>query len=340
MIFLKIRLKEIQCYYFNKIVHKDMRFYYCMKCNTKECEYKEVEEFINYINKESNSEYHCATCPDKDPKKEYSCDLCFEYKEKSIYVEVKRAFLGVGNVDKNNSYLGERGGQEKCVEVIQKIVNDNSIANSIQSDVIDIIKDCCINIPLVKLSNNNKDEFEKQLLEFLKKLDVNNKEHIFEFKNKRGKFNISFRRIEPDIYEKFGPYYKGPLFEYGLEDENTLNNIYSRLTDVSGLCDRICKNFNETSEKKFPKDADQKILLNILELLPEYHIFLNKELEEFFEKVYFELTHRKIETNATEGYLLYYTNDFWDGEAFKRKLVILPILGKSWVKRMVILDCI
>jgi len=311
---------------------------YCEKCNTKECEYKEVKGFIDYINKRFDSNYHHNSCPDKESKYEYTCDLCFrdDKKNRIMYVEVKQVILGAGEVGKSNDLLGKSRGQKRCNDIIGEIVDSSMKSSSISSKVIKFIKGCSVTIPLVELKNNQKEEFEKKFLEFLENLDVNREEHKFEFENNRKRISILFKQKDIDIEKIFGDLDNGLLIEYEEEDGNTLDNIFKSIGDVKGLCKSIRKNFRETSDKKFPKDAETKILLNILKLRNGYDVFLNSMISGgFLDKIEDELKkcNCNIETDATEGYLLYYTDCFIESNDVKnintkRTLVIVPILGK------------
>lgn len=311
-----------------------MRCGYYEKCNTKECEYKEVKGFIDYINKKCKSNYYRDTCPDKDSKSRYTCDLCFRDNKnnRTIYVEVKQVILGAGEVGKQNKFLGECSGQKRCIDIVNRSIKSNSISPDVKS----FIKNCYVNIPLCELKNNKKEEFEKNFLGFLENLDINCKEHKFEFEN----ISISFGLKDIEIKEKFGDLDNGLLILRDEEDGNTLEHILKRMQDVEELCKSILKNFKETSDKKFPKDDEPKILLNILKLRDGYDVFLNCIiLDGFLAKIKKRIKKEKIKTSATEGYLLYYTDSFIESidskniriidSNTKSKLVIVPILGKK-----------
>lgn len=133
-----------------------MCFEYCEKYK-RECDYIEVQKFIKYINQEFNKCYYLKDCPDQ-PQMDYNCDLLYRdcNSNKSMHVEVKRIELGVGSVCKSNKLLASYHGQQECIKIIGKLVDEVD-----DKDKISFFNDCVIEIPLVQLGNKDKKKLRR-----------------------------------------------------------------------------------------------------------------------------------------------------------------------------------
>ena len=195
----------------------------CEKCK-RECEYIEVQKFIEYINQEFNYNYSLTDCPDQ-AKKGYTCDLLFSdsEKEEKMYVEVKRVELGFGKVGKSNKLLGCKNGQTKCFEIIVQLIEQ--VGNM---KLITFLEGCVINIPFVQLGNAEEKEFEEQFDQFLSKLEVDEvgSQFCFVYEKENKKVEISFQQKDKEMIEKFGD---GILYSYATENENSLDEIYEKI---------------------------------------------------------------------------------------------------------------
>lgn len=300
----------------------------CEKCK-RECEYIEVQKFIEYINQEFNYNYSLTDCPDQ-AKKGYTCDLLFSdsEKEEKMYVEVKRVELGFGKVGKSNKLLGCKNGQTKCFEIIVQLIEqvDNM-------ELLTFLEDCVINIPFVQLRNAEEKKFEKQFAQFLSKLEVDEvgSQFCFVYEEENKKIEIFFQQKDEEMMEKFGD---GILYSYATENGNSLYEIYEKIGDTKNLFNLICKNFNETSSKKFPQDSRVRVLLNILKIPTGYEVFFNSILNPIMTELNKLLKEHNFETYASEGYLLYYCDDFYTVNEkrsidtwYENALLIMPVLG-------------
>lgn len=299
---------------------------YCKGCK-RECDYIEVQKFIEYINQEFNKCYCLKACPDK-AKKDYTCDLLYKdcNSKELMFVEVKRIELGVGPVCKKNKLLASYHGQEECKKIIGKLVDEVG-----DEDKIRFFNDCVINIPLVQLGNKDIEKLKKEFAQFISKIEVNDKTHQFNFEFKEKNIRISLRRKDNDLSKKFG---YGTLWETDTEEENALSQIFEKMRDTSRLRELIYKNFKETSSKKYPKNSKQRILLNVLQIPPGYEFFFNYQLDIIIRELNEIKTKNSFVTTATEGYFLYYCNDFfkfdekWNiTKRYKNALVIKSLLG-------------
>lgn len=305
-----------------------MRYEYCNNCKS-ECEYIEVKKFIEYINDKFNTCYHLTECPDQT-KKSYTCDLAFkdDEKESTLYVEVKRVKFGFGSVDKSNTFLGSQNGQLNCAQVISQTINDLD-----DSEKIEFLDDFMVDVPLAQLNEKEIPEFRKQLISFLEELEIDEEcnELWYIYKRNSKEIKISFKRKDEGIREKFGD---ETMYSYETGNENSLYSIGKKMTDIESLKKLICKNFYETSIKKYPKGEKQKILLNILELPLGYDLFFNLNISYVIDELLKLQVEEEVETAATEGYLLYFCNEFFTlneenelGKQLENALIIIPLIA-------------
>lgn len=300
---------------------------FCKDCK-KECEYVEVKKFVDYYNETYKTNYTLQKCPDAEHEY-YTCDLVYGDENDELYIEVKRAEYGFGEVKRSNLLLAGINGQMNCQQLIHYVIMSLD-----DSDKIEELDDFMINIPVVQLSKGEFQDFCVQLREFLvnQEIDDECEEFCFLYKKSRKEISIIFRRKNDDERSMNDAY---TLYEFETEKENTLGHIFEKLTDISRLKILIEDNFRGTSEKKYPKEAKRKILLNVLKLPTGYKLFFDLQLNHVISEIN-KLDFEKVQTSANEGYLLYFDEDFkyinetQDGvTSYSNALVIIPLLGEG-----------
>ena len=229
---------------------------YCKGCK-KECNYIEVEKFIEYVNHEFDYCYTLFKCPDQT-NEVYTCDLEFKDDKSGnvIHVEVKRVEFGFGRVHNPNLFLGRQNGQVKCAQILTLTMN-----TVIDLETEEFFDDFMVHIPLEQLGDPEIPEFKKELDAFFEKLVVDESCDKYEFiyrKKNHKKIKICFERKNEEMRKKFG---NKMLYAYAAEDNNSLDSLQQTMMDVESLKQLVEKNFYETSSKKFPENAEKKILL-------------------------------------------------------------------------------
>ena len=289
---------------------------------------KNVKENVS-ISKYRNYNYRLTDCPDQ-AKKGYTCDLLFSdsKKEEKMYVEVKRVELGFGKVGKSNELLGCKNGQTKCFEIIVSLIEQ-----VVNMKLLNFLEDYVINIPFVQLRNAEEKDFKKRFDQFLSELEVDEvgRKFCFVYGEENKKIEISFQQKDEEMIEKFGD---GILYSFVTENENSLDKIYEKIGDTKNLFNLICKNFKETSSKKFPQDSSERVLLNVLKIPTGYEVFFNCILNRIMTELNELLKEHDFDTYASEGYLLYYCDDFYTvnekrsiDKLYENALIIMPVKG-------------
>ncbi len=314
---------------------------FCSNCKTRECEYIEVVRFIDYYNRMNKKKYKLQECPDKD-KKDYTCDLVYADKNDKLYIEVKRVEYGFGKVKKANPSLAGHNGQIRIMELIDEVIN--KLANSEE------YKDFTVNIPFVQFGKKEFEPFKKDLNKFLKKQTIvgcKKFSFTYKYKSSKNQIKIEFTRKDIDLINleistniDEGRNINDCRTIYSLEikgnkgnkDNIELGDIFKNIMDTS-LNELLAANIEKTKEIKFPSNAQNKILLNILKVQPVYEPFVHlliKKLISDKEGGNF----KSVQSSITEGYLLYFDEDFYNTEKsntvykhYKNALVVLPLWG-------------
>lgn len=298
-------------------------FNMCEGCNTFECEYVELERFMDEYNAAVGKNFELEDCPDKAGLG-YTCDLLFSDKntQEKLYIEVKEVQFGVGKGKKANIILGEINGQNDCAGLVCTVI-DSLLDEDIQSELSEFV----VTIPRIRISENEKEDFCNKLAGKLKSVNFDASPFSFIFNGKHGDIEINFTPKTEEEEEKFGD---GTLFAYVYDQENTLEDIFNKVTNVSLLLELINKNIEATSQKKFPVTADKKILLNILKLPNGYDVFFYQHIEYIAS----EINNAKLQNNtaATEIYLLFYCEDYMiaDNNIIKKygkTLFVIPVIS-------------
>lgn len=300
---------------------------YCEKCSSRECDYVEVAEFIDYLNDIKGSTYQLIECPDKT-ESDFTCDMILSDNEThdKIYIEIKEVKLGFGKGKKaKKNSLGEARGQNTYSNLVATVIDN--LDEDKQNDLDSFI----VTIPRSQIYNNEVTEFFLQILRFLNEQSFDDSlEHCdFTYERKTSNVTISFDRKSGDAINQFGDKI---LFAYQTDKDNTIDSIFDKTTDVDELMNMLKENSNNTSEKKFPETNDGKILLNILRMPFGYDMFFNLNLNYIIGRVINNSV--DLKTAATESYLLYYCEDYYEvkqnagnhiPESFGRVFIIIPL---------------
>ncbi len=289
-------------------------FEYCNNCIKKhknsicECQYDEVNRFIEILNFKYNKKYQLVSCPDEDNNSINTVDLqfCDELSRENLYIEIKEIKIGYDN---NNINIAEEKGQFSIGNAIA--VASYDIDESKNS----ILNKCMIDIPKIQMNKNDYFKFIGEFKDFFNKK--------IEFVN-NGALNFSFRkcsRDEDEINLKISLKDEGVnringdtlMYLYDTKG-NTSEEIFNSVTDINDLGLKIERNIHKTksSKNKFPINNGKRILLNVLRFPPMNEMFFNVALVRgYFEKIknVKNIINNKC-NSIDENYLLYYFDDF------------------------------
>lgn len=305
---------------------------YCKGCKTQECKYIEVCEFFQYISEYLKKDFEICECPDK-AKLDYTCDMVLTdtmAKEK-IYVEIKEVKYGFGN-EKDKS-IAEDKGQLIYAKLIYEVICQSGIEKEIE------LNDFEIAIPRAQIGTKEFSPFCEKLKSFIEVTTFEEDEYTFVYKRDSSNIEIMFIRKTDEIRQQFGDEL---LFEYDTEENNTLDSILKKMTNVDALKEQIIYNLKNTSQKKFPKEADKKILLNILKLPIGADIFFNMNVKYMINNLMSESY--KAPSDANESYLLYFCDEYYDVtktskrsfiEKMGKVLFIIPLISE-WIQETII----
>ena len=305
---------------------------YCDGCKTQECKYIEVLEFFHYISENLKKNFEICECPDKE-KLDYTCDMVLTdtMAKENIYVEIKEVKYGFGN-EKNKS-IAEDKGQSIYARLIYEVISQSDIEKETE------LNDFVITIPRVQIGTKEFSSFFEKLKNFIKVISFEEDEYTFVYERGSGDIEIKFSRKTDEIRQKFGDEL---LFEYDTEENNTLASIFKKLTNVNALKEQIIYNLKNTSEKKFPKHADRKILLNILKLPIGAALFFNMNIKYIISSLLSE-SFESI-SDANESYLLYFCEEYDDVtktsdrtliEKKGKVLFIIPLISE-WMQETIV----
>lgn len=300
---------------------------YCEKCISRECEYKEVVEFIDYLNDLKGAAYQLIECPDKI-EADFTCDMILsdnDTKDK-MYIEIKEVKLGFGKGKKaKNISLGEANGQNIYATLVSMAIDSLEDARKRNLD------NYIVTFPKSQIYNDEVKEFYPQILDFLNEhsFDDSVKHDNFVYRRETSNVNIEFDRKSEDVLNQFGDKI---LFAYQTDKDNTIDAIFGKTTDIDELFNMLKKNANNTSEKKFPETNNCKMLLNILRMPAGYDIFFNLHLHYIIGEIIYNTS--DLKTAATENYLLYYCEDYYEidynnidkrHKSLGRVLIVVPL---------------
>lgn len=308
---------------------------YCNDCKTQECKYIEVCEFFQYISDYLKKDFKICECPDKT-KSNYTCDMVLidTATEEKLYVEIKEVKYGFGNEKDKN--IAEEMGQSSYATIINEAVAQSDIDKEME------LADFMITIPRAQIGRKDSNLFYHELKEFINETTFEEDEYTFVYKRGSSNIEIEFNRKTDEIREKFGDEL---LFGYNTEENSTIDSIFKKMTNLDALMEQITYNLKNTSQKKFPKEADRKILLNILKLPRGTDIFFNINIEYIIENLMSKSFHSI--SDANESYLLYFCDDYYKYYSVARTdnrysrenmgevLFIIPLIGK-WIQEPIL----
>lgn len=271
---------------------------YCEGCKTKECKYTEVNLFFQYIYDCFGKEFGICECPDKT-RANYSCDMVLieTTTEEKIYAEIKEVWYGFG--DKKDKNIAEEKGQINYSILISEVIEQSGIDKETE------LNDFVVSISRAQIGSKDVNLFCDKLREFIKITTFEENEYTFVYERNGNDVIISFNRKTDEQMQKFGDEL---IVGYATENNNTMDSIFDKMTDVDVLKEEIIHNLKNTSQKKFPKEAERKILLNILRLPTGEDIFFNQNIGNMISNLLND-SYESI-SNANESYLLYYCDDY------------------------------
>ncbi|MEW9992386.1 hypothetical protein [Clostridium butyricum] len=309
-------------------------FDYCEKCVNKhkrkicECQYPEVNRFIEALNFVYEKNFILNSCPDEDKNDVNTVDLKFvdDLSKENLYIEVKEIKMGY---DTDES-IGEENGQVSIGDCI-------GIATySIKEYKNKILDKYMIDIPRVQIDKKDCESFISNFTEFLDKNIEDNMEEelVFSFKrdrrnNEEIKIKISLKNDESNVISD------ELLYAYN-SNQKTIEEVFDDVTKTDEIIAKINYNFTKTEEmeNKFPTNKGKRILLHILRFPIGEEIFFNVAILKGYLHQLKSI--KNIEKNKyksiDESYLLYYFNDYFyypnnQKEDEKKRLLCMNILG-------------
>ncbi|UZP02622.1 hypothetical protein JW813_12980 [Clostridium botulinum] len=292
---------------------KDM-FKYCEKCEDKhkrkicECQYPEVNRFIEALNFVYEKNFKLASCPDEDEDEDdvNTVDLRFvdEFSEENLYIEVKEVKMGY-NEEVN---IGEEIGQVSIGDCI-------SIAkNSIDESKNEILDKCIIEIPKIQIDKKDYLPFINEFTEFLDKNIEDNFEGKLLFSFKRSSRNNEKIKIKISFKDSYANRISDKLLYAYNSVGKTFNEVFDDITKTDEIISKINRNLNKTknTENKFPCNSGKRILLHIMRFPIGEELFFNVAV---LKGYLHELKSIKNIENSSyesidESYLLYYFDDY------------------------------
>lgn len=304
---------------------------YCNKCSKRECEYIEVKMFLQYISEYLEKDFEICECPDK-AKLDYTCDMVLidAATGEKIYVEIKEVKYGFGN-EKDKS-IAEENGQLSYAGLISEVIAQSDINKEIE------LNEFMITIPRTQIGRKNVESFCAEFKEFINVTTFKEDEYTFVYKRNGNDIKIVFSRKTDETIQNFGDEL---LFAYDTEENSTIESIFKKVTDEDILKEKIIYNLKSTSQKKFPNEADRKILLNILRLPLGYDIFFNMNIKYMIGNLMSESF--EFISDANESYLLYFCEEYDDVtktndrpliEKKGKVLFIIPLISE-WMQETI-----
>jgi len=292
-------------------------FSYCEKCIDKhkgkicECQYNEVNKFIETLNIVYEKNFKLSSCPDEDENDINTVDLKFvdESSKESLYIEVKEVKIGYNA----NADIGEENGQF----LIRYLI-------SIAGDKLDesknkILDKCIIDIPRLQIDQKDYLRFTYEVFEFLDKniedVEKGNLNFIFKRDNRKEEINIGIALKDEDENKI------GDTLLFAVDTKHkTIEEEFYDVTKTDEIISKINYNFRKTKEvdDKFPNNKGKRILLNILRFPSGDDMFFNiailekRYLNELITSV--ENIENDLYKSIDECYLLYHFDDFFNWE--------------------------
>lgn len=297
-------------------------FNYCKKCVDKhkgkisECQYNEVNNFIQILNIVYDKKYELIGCPDEDENDVNTVDLKYfdESSKESLYIEVKEVKIGY----KANSDIGEENGQF-LIRYLIAIASER--LDEFKNKILDR---CIIDIPRLQIDKIDYLRFTYEIFEFLDKniQEVEKGALNFDFKRESRKDQISIKiALKNEEENKIGD-----MLLFALDTKHkTIEEEFYDVTQTHEIISKINYNLKNTEEvkDKYPKNKGKKILLNILRFPSADDMFFNAAI---LEKRYLndlitsvESIEDKLYKSIDECYLLYHFEDFFNWENNQRK---------------------
>ncbi len=84
----------------------------CKTCKTRECEYAELEKFLQYISEAYGKNFEICECPDKN-NSDYTCDLVVmdHASQEKIYIEIKEVKFGFEGKHSFHEAIAQNNGK-------------------------------------------------------------------------------------------------------------------------------------------------------------------------------------------------------------------------------------
>lgn len=253
-------------------------FEYCSNCESGECEYPEVEYFIDSINKKRDCDYKFIGCPDKRKEKGVSCTADLQYCDNVsgdiLTIEVKRVLYGFKEDDKNeNEIIALMYGMFRLYNIVNEILHE-------LSDIIysELLQNYMIEIPASQLYKHEQDEFRKEFFEYLSKFDIDNMNVVddFSFKRKESVIKIKIIKLSNDVKSKIKTIGSGVLFQLpaklSSKEGMTLEYVQNQAYDFEKLYAKIIKGL-EKAENSFEGIKKNRIVLEVIVMKYGMEIF-------------------------------------------------------------------
>ncbi|MEL5898517.1 hypothetical protein AAGC94_10605 [Clostridium sporogenes] len=259
-------------------------FEYCSKCETGECEYPEVEYFINSLNKKKDCNYKFIGCPDKKKEKDVPCTADLQYYDNVsgdiLTIEVKRVLYGFQEDDKNeNKIIALMYGMFKIYNIINDVLCE--LPDNIYNELSQNHK---IEIPASQLYKHEYNKFREEFLEYISKVNIYNinVSGDFRFKRKENVIKIKIIKLSNDEKFKFENTRRGVLFQFPAKFSSTggmtIEEVQKQAYDFQKFFVKIIKGL-EKAENSFEGIKKNRIVLEV--------IVMKYGMEVFWEVPYF-----------------------------------------------------
>ncbi len=290
----------------------------CETCKTRECEYAELEKFLQYISEAYGKNFEICECPDKN-NADYTCDLVVmdHASQEKIYIEIKEVKFGFEGKHSFHEAIAQNNGKMRYFECI------SSVLAQIEDEKMDQLNDFTIHIPKEHMSSKEWEEYFRQMKDFINRTSFQEDVYKFVYQRKNGPITFLFERKSEETRNKFGD---NLVFAIEPEKDNTIKDYFDRLADMDTLEQLLHQNAQNTGMKKFPQTKDRKILLNILKLPEGNDVFFERIAERMFEQLADRT--RQFVSGADEIYLLYFSENFIK-TTYENDSVTAKPLGKA-----------
>ncbi len=244
-------------------------FDYCSNCETGECEYPEVEYFINNLNKKRDCKYKFIGCPDKKKEKGVHCTADLQYYDNVsgdiLTIEVKRVLYGFEEDDKKEKeIIALMYGMFKIYNIVNDVLCE--LPDNVYNELSQNYK---IEIPASQLYKHEHNKFREEFFEYLLKVDIDNMNVLgdFSFKRKENVIKIKIIKLSNNEKFKFKNTGSGVLFQFPAKFSSqggmTIKEAQKQAYDFEKFFTEIIKGL-EKAENSFEGIEKNRVVLEVI----------------------------------------------------------------------------